>query len=667
MGLYSKATTFLQVAENTDFDKEKFESFLKGSGLLKKITSEKEDDHSNSIIINDVNEQEEITDSDHSLTLKDTEIKEESKILPDDLLSNCIVLEEDSEIEFDISNQDENNDNDQSSDTVEDSFAEQKSNEDEITETDVDLESDFKEIEDNFEDDKIIPSDTVEVGSDPIDEDIKEWEEDAAEESEDLKESSSSDDVSKKLDNYLVISEITKELVQSSTFNDFYDNLMYSIEGQLGPNYIIILFSIDERYEEYEIISYDGIDLSENVILNSNSGLIQDLIQRKGIIKSRDLNLNELSESEKKIISLSENEIIASIVEEDDLLAFIIIGESSSGEVYQKTDIEFITVLMDFCSSVIHKLYEQERLQREFSELTSNNLKIELLNSFSSEIIKTKSYNNLFSKLFELFGKFEINYNFSAYVIDSKNNYKLVYSTETDIVQDNSIKVDEVIIKEIKSSKKQMSLNDLTEIKRMNLGLEGVLIIPLFEGDNLISLLLINNSLSEDETYKNQIISLLFNVITSQLSRIIASEKIEEVNSNPLLLLERKIRDELILAKESEKNFILYVIRIQNTGRIISLLGNNYLEEYSEYIKQVISTNILETDYVFQVGQSKFCIFLRNKTEIDFSAIQVEIKEGLNTYPNSPKDFKISIQIYSLEFPTQSLDIRKYIELIEET
>ena len=178
---------------------------------------------------------------------------------------------------------------------------------------------------------------------------------------------------------------------------------------------------------------------------------------------------------------------------------------------------------------------------------------------------------------------------------------------------------------------------------------------------------MINNNSSEDEIYKNQIISLLFNVITAQLSRIIATEKIDEVNSNPLLLLERKIRDELILAKESNKNFILYVIRIQNTGRIISLLGNNYLEDYSEYIKQVISKNILETDYYFQVGQSKFCIFLRNKTEIDLNAIQLEIKDGLNTYSNSPKDFKISIQIYSLEFPTQSLDIRKYIELIEET
>ena len=667
MGLYSKATTFLQVAENNDFDKEKFKSFLKGSSLLKKITSEKEEDHINSIIINDVNEQEVIPDKEESLTINEVQIQEEPKILPDELLSNCIILEEDSEIELDFTENNQPDDFKETSFIAENSDTEEISKDDNIAENEINLDSDTEEIVDKFEDDKIIPSDTVEVGSDLIDDDIKEWEDDVAEETEELKDISPSDDISKKLDNYLVISEITKELVQSSTFNDFYDNLMYSIEGQLGPNYIIILFSIDERYEEYEIISYDGIELSDNVILNSNSSLIQELTLRKGIIKSSDLNLNELSESERKIISLSENEIIASIVEEDDLLAFIIIGDSSSGEAYQKSDIEFISVLMDFCSSVIHKLYEQERLQREFSELTSNNLKIELLNSFSSEIIKTKSYNNLFNKLFELFEKFEINYNFSSYVIDSKNNYKLVFNTETDVVQENSIKVDEVIIKEIKLSKKQISLNDLTEIKRMNLGLEPVLIIPLFEGENLISLLLINNNSSEDETYKNQIISLLFNVITAQLSRIIATEKIDEINSNPLLLLERKIRDELLLAKESDKNFILYVIRIQNTGRIISLLGNNYLEDYSEYIKQVISKNILETDYYFQVGQSKFCIFLRNKTEIDLNAIQLEIKDGLNTYSNSPKDFKISIQIYSLEFPTQSLDIRKYIELIEET
>lgn len=663
MGLYLKATSFLQVAENTDFDKEKFQSFLKGSGLLKKISSEKEEDHSNSIII-----EEQIEEVNNSVSLvpqalQESEIKNEVINLPEDLLnSTCIILEEDAEIELDLSEK-----NSETTIIKQDDFIDQIQNNDEVVENEENIEDQFNESIEDYVDEKLVPNDTVEVGSDPTDDEIKEWEEDVAEEIEETLESNESDELTKKLDNYLVISEITKELVQSSTFNDFYDNLMYSIEAQLGPNYIIILFSIDERYEEYEIISYDGLDLTDNVILNSTNTLIQELSQRKKIIKSIDLNLEDLNESEKKIVTLSENEIIASIVDEDDLLAFVIIGESSTGEEYQKTDLEFISILTDFSSGVIRKIYEQERLQKEFSELYANNLKIELLNSFSSEIIKTRSYDNLFSRLNDLFQKFEINYNFSAFVIDSTNNYKLVYSTESSVEQENVIKVDEVIIKEIKNSKKHLILNDSIEIKRLNISFNSILIIPLFEDENLLSLLVIENTNNEDETYKNQIISLLFNVITSQLSRIISEEKIEGVNLNPLLMLERRIRDELIIAKENDKNFILYVIRIQNTGRIISILGNKYLEEYSEYIKQVIGKNILESDYYFQVGQSKFCIFLRNKSESDFTAIQTEIKEGLNSYSNSPKEFKISIQIYSLEFPTQSLDIRKYIELIEET
>ena len=46
---------------------------------------------------------------------------------------------------------------------------------------------------------------------------------------------------------------------------------------------------------------------------------------------------------------------------------------------------------------------------------------------------------------------------------------------------------------------------------------------------------------------------------------------------------------------------------------------------------------------------------------------QTAIKTKLNEFQNPPRDFKISIQIFTLRFPEQSVDLRKYIELIEET
>jgi hypothetical protein len=58
---------------------------------------------------------------------------------------------------------------------------------------------------------------------------------------------------------------------------------------------------------------------------------------------------------------------------------------------------------------------------------------------------------------------------------------------------------------------------------------------------------------------------------------------------------------------------------------------------------------------------------LRDKTVEEFEEFQIAIKTKLNDFKNPPRDFKISIQIFTLRFPDQSVDLRKFIELIEET
>ena len=127
------------------------------------------------------------------------------------------------------------------------------------------------------------------------------------------------------------------------------------------------------------------------------------------------------------------------------------------------------------------------------------------------------------------------------------------------------------------------------------------------------------------------------------------------------------LKHELISAREKNESFTLYVIKIQNVGRIINILGNEYFDQYATFIKNTINSSILKSDTLSRVGQSKFSIFLRDKTAEEFEEFQTAIKTKLNEFQNPPRDFKISIQIFTLRFPEQSVDLRKYIELIEET
>jgi len=673
MGLYLKARSYLdRVGSVSQFNEHSKSRFLKGISLLNKISNKqdlltREDEPlSESIIIRD--EESEVLES----AIDSTPIESSSIPLEDDINSTdsytsdltfpeefasqtSIAIQENDDIELDINI---------------DFYSEYSDTEDEITP----LENiDDNVVQDEEYEDEISPADTIELGSEneQIDENIQEWEKDLSEENKiqeaeaDHKEDEvdSESDSEKKLDYYLVLNEITNELVQSSTFNDFYDNLLYSLEGQLGSNYIIIVSSLDERFEEYEIISYDGIVLTENINISIENESIQKIINHGSILESLNLNYNELNEDERKIFMLSLNEIIAPIISQESLIGFVVIGESNSGEKYQTYDIEFITLLMNVSSNILVKMYNQEKIQKELNEVNYKKEKIELLNSFSSEILKFKNYRDLIDSFIDILRKFEINEKVSVFAIDSHNNYKLIYNNEVEISESNIILVDDVLIKQLKSKLTFQLINDSNEIGRLKLGSGAKIIFPLIEEDQLLGLLVTSSKIN----YENEIFQALLKIVTGQLSRIIVEERLLEYSFNPLSKVEEMLKHELISAREKNESFTLYVIKIQNVGRIINILGNEYFDQYATFIKNTINSSILDSDTLSRVGQSKFSIFLRDKTVEEFEEFQTAIKTKLNEFQNPPRDFKISIQIFTLRFPDQSVDLRKYIELIEET
>jgi GGDEF domain-containing protein len=671
MGLYLKARSFRdQVGSLSHFNELSKSSFLKGVSLLKKISNKEslltreEEPLSESIIVH--NEDTEVLEPSTGITSNlETSLPLEEEIsstdsdasylkFPEEIDSQTIiVIQESDDIELDINI------------NFYPEYSE-KEEENPLLEN-----NDENEVQSDEYEDDISPADTIELGSEneQIDQNIQEWEKDLSEENKineaeaGQKEDEVDSDIEKKLDYYLVLNEITNELVQSSTFNDFYDNLLYSLEGQLGSNYIIIVSSLDERFEEYEIISYDGIELSENINISIENESIQKIINHGSILESLSMDYKELNDDERKIFMLSPNEIIAPIIYQESLIGFVVIGESNLGEKYQTYDLEFISLLMNVSSNILMKMFNQEKIQKDLNEVNYKKEKIELLNSFSYEILKFKKYGDLIESFIDILRKFDINEKVSVYVIDSETNYKLIYNNEVELSETNIIPVDDILIKQLKSKLTFQLINDSNEIERLKLGSGSKIVFPLIEEGQLLGLLVTSSKIN----YENEIFQALLKIVTGQLSRIIVEERLLEYSFNPLSKVEEMLKYELISAREKNESFTLYVIKIQNVGRIINILGNEYFDQYSTFIRNSINSCILQSDTLSKVGQSKYSIFLRDKTVEEFEEFQIAIKTKLNDFKNPPRDFKISIQIFTLRFPDQSVDLRKFIELIEET
>ena len=108
-------------------------------------------------------------------------------------------------------------------------------------------------------------------------------------------------------------------------------------------------------------------------------------------------------------------------------------------------------------------------------------------------------------------------------------------------------------------------------------------------------------------------------------------------------------------------------MKILNVTRILNILGINFFSEYSDFISKKIFENAKESDYISRIGQGKFAILLKENSKADSESFISKIKSEIVLFHNPSRDFKLSIQIYSLTYPEQAKDKRKFIEMMEET
>lgn len=613
MGLYNKATSFLENSNVTPVLEGNVNRFLKGKSLLKSIVFEAKEDG-------------EILLKSESATPDEVESKNEflrnSLELPIELQDGIsIIIHEDDEIILDISKffSDEGV-----------KFIEPRSS----------LQSEIPPVADEPE------------------------EKEQKEESELEQDNETSDyiqDIEVKLQYYNLLKDIFKELIASESINVFFDNLLYSIEGQLGPKYILIISSINELYQQYEIVSYDGIELNKNYLLTTDSAIIKSLITESNILYSKNIDSTNYQD-EKEFMFQSENELLIPFILEERLIGFIVLGDNDTPESYSDQEIEFLKMLVELASSVLFRFYEQEKIQKQLNDSNISKIKIELLNTFYMQSSIYQTTEQLLTAYSELLKALEADINFAVYIQESREVYKLIYNSG--LSYSLNFRNDEIFVKELRNTKTSLNLSDTEEIERLGLGNEPIIISPGIENDELYTVIIIPKEY--EGLVKTDIVSNSIVVVHTQLIRLIKEKRLKDMAKNPLSLIEDILISELVEAQKKSKSFSLIIVKIQNTGRIIQSLGSDFYVAYSDFIYSVIHNNITVDDDIFRIGKSKQCLFLRGRDSVYTKDFIQDLKDKINDYSATPKDFKIISHVYSLDFPDQTVEIRKFMELLEE-
>ena len=136
-----------------------------------------------------------------------------------------------------------------------------------------------------------------------------------------------------KLENYLVLFEITKELLKSKSFDDFFENLMYSIIGQVGPEIMIIFSSRDGNFSQMKIVAHEGIDIEPDYVIKKGDTLYSLLESEQNVVFAKDLLEKDLKPRERVLLENPLTEILIPIRVMDQFSGFIVAGKMISGEI----------------------------------------------------------------------------------------------------------------------------------------------------------------------------------------------------------------------------------------------------------------------------------------------------------------------------------------------
>ena len=359
-----------------------------------------------------------------------------------------------------------------------------------------------------------------------------------------------------KLENYLVLFEITKELLKSKSFDDFFENLMYSIIGQVGPEIMIIFSSRDGNFSQMKIVAHEGIDIEPDYVIKKGDTLYSLLESEQNVVFAKDLLEKDLKPRERVLLENPLTEILIPIRVMDQFSGFIVAGKMISGEEYTEKDFEFLQILVEVSGNFLSKLFDSENLSHEVSELNKIINSTSSITDFTNRVYTCKTLDELYDVISENFmNDFKVS-SFTFMTLDIKTSDYKVFGSNF-LLPDTSGK-----FKLNKDSKIITMISQVSDVYRLDnyqanteltayiseqelSAMSEFTVIPLINIGRMFGFFIIHKISTEwSPGYKRTILS-LSNVVAPIIANMIMQNEKESLFRNPFNPLQETIEREI--------------------------------------------------------------------------------------------------------------------------
>ncbi|MCZ8343512.1 MAG: GAF domain-containing protein [Leptospira sp.] len=483
----------------------------------------------------------------------------------------------------------------------------------------------------------------------------------------------------KRIENYQAIFEITKEVSNSSNFSDFFDNLVYSVIGQVGCSSIVIFASTNPKNSKWNAVATQGVTTRDSWYFSNLDEVYSRITDSETVIYAGEFKTPRLPPRELAILNETSAEILIPIRNKDHCYGMMTLGKQINGEEYITDDLEFVKIIGDIAGAIFERVYEFEKLNDQLIEskqiIEINEAVLKAARDFAKVRKMDDAYDLLVENLKTKIGVRQ----FSLLILDNETKEDYVVFGSNFILPERAKdfklgKQSDIVgmVSNVSGVYKLENFREDAELKSIFTNDElGVMseftILPIINLNWLVGMVIIHATATPwTDTTRDVAVALLETSAPVFANLLILHEK-EALFRNPFNPLETKILSEIENASKFNLSFTVSLFKIQNVPRMIQIAGAGVFARYADVLRKTIVDHISENDYFTRVGQGKFVMVLHGKDKEETEVVIRKIKSAFSKKEDQiSHNFKASYRVLTLSYPKDTKDKNQFLEMVEE-
>ncbi|EMN55035.1 GAF domain protein [Leptospira interrogans serovar Autumnalis str. LP101] len=481
----------------------------------------------------------------------------------------------------------------------------------------------------------------------------------------------------KKLENYISVFEISKEIGISTDFANFFENLLFSIMGQIGSESIGIFSSKNGNQDFFRLEDYQGENFNQEWTISSEEEIYHAVHNAGSVLYAKELLKPALPAKEREIIQQSEAELLVPIRTTEEFFGIILLGKTISGEDYTIEDLEFLKIIGEIAGSVYKRIYDTELLYQENQNLKETVRANELIISLARDFSSVRSMDEAYDKLFSAFRE-ELKVRRATFMIlENKNEFRVFASNllTPEHVGSFRLSLESSIVGivsnipgvfRIENFRKHPEL--VQKLSNDELGLmTDFIVIPLINLHWLVGMWIVHETEVPWTDSDRETAVGISEVLAPVFSNLLLVQERDSVFKDPFSPVEEKIEEMILKSTRLGNCFSLTIFKIQNISRMVKLKGSGFFVNYSEELRKAIQDNLSEVDFHYRIGQGKYAMILDGKDREETQVLIRKIKNRLVEVDRRSKDFQTSVVQHTLCYPADTKEKERILELLEES